>query len=151
MMRMNIGKNFYVILALGKYIFRAFGYTSGLYYKLKRLYVTSQLFKFSPTWPHWAKFVIELPCPYVCLSVCLRHRVQFFPRPLIGPEVTWSVPGLSLVLPPSLLWKLGNLETRKLGKSETRKLGNSETRKLGNLQPPPKKNNIYIFWGKINK
>ena len=33
----------------------------------------------------------------VCQDVCLRHRVQFFPRPLIGPEITWSVPGLWLV------------------------------------------------------
>ena len=24
----------------------------------------------------------------VCVSVCLRHRVQFFFRPLIGPQVT---------------------------------------------------------------
>ena len=38
--------------------------------------------------PHWANSVIELPCLCVCLDVCLRHQVQFFPRPLIGPEVT---------------------------------------------------------------
>ena len=24
----------------------------------------------------------------VCVSVCLRHRVQLFSRPLIGPEIT---------------------------------------------------------------
>ena len=40
----------------------------------------------------WAGSVIESPCPsvcqYVCLSVCLCHQVQFFSRPLIGPEVT---------------------------------------------------------------
>ena len=35
---------------------------------------------------------------YLCVVLC--HRVQFFSRPLIGPQVTWSVPGLSLVLPP---------------------------------------------------
>ena len=65
----------------------------------------------------------------VWMCVCLRHRVQFFPRPLIGPEITWSVPDLSLVLPPLETWRLGNSITRKLGNSETRK-------------PPPK--NIYI-------
>ena len=27
-------------------------------------------------------------CGDVCVSVCLRHRVQFFVRPLIGPQVT---------------------------------------------------------------
>ena len=30
--------------------------------------------EFSPTWPHWAELVIELPCPFMCLSVCLCHR-----------------------------------------------------------------------------
>ena len=35
----------------------------------------------------------------VCVCVCLRHWVQFFPRPLIGLEITLSVPGLSLVDP----------------------------------------------------
>ena len=24
----------------------------------------------------------------VCVCVCLRHRVQFFSRPLIGPQIT---------------------------------------------------------------
>ena len=28
----------------------------------------------------------------VCVCVCLRHRVQFFLRPFIGPEVTWPDP-----------------------------------------------------------
>ena len=50
---------------------------------------------FSLNRPHWADSVIESPCP----SVVLCHRAQFFSRPVIGPEVTWSVPGLSLVLP----------------------------------------------------
>ena len=51
-----------------------------------------------------ADSVIESSCPPVCVCVCLRHRVQFFFRPLIGPQVTWSVPGISLVLlPPSPL------------------------------------------------
>ena len=37
---------------------------------------------------------------HIRLCVCLRHRVQFFFRPLLGPEVTRSVRGLSLLLPP---------------------------------------------------
>ena len=45
-------------------------------------------YAFSPTRPHWAELVIESPCPSVCLWFCLRHRVQFFSRPLIGPQVT---------------------------------------------------------------
>ena len=45
---------------------------------------------------HWHRVAMS-----VCLSVCLCHRVQFFSRPLIGPEVTCSGPGLSLVPPPS--------------------------------------------------
>ena len=62
--------------------------------------------EFSLNWPHWADSVIESPCPCVtylsvCLDVRLRHWVQFFQKPLIGPEVTWPVPGLSLVLPGS--------------------------------------------------
>ena len=32
----------------------------------------------------------------VCLSVC-PLPMQFFSRPLIGPQITWSDPGLSLV------------------------------------------------------
>ena len=40
--------------------------------------------QFSPTRPHWAELGIESPGP----DVCLRHRVQFFSRPLIGPEIT---------------------------------------------------------------
>ena len=32
--------------------------------------------------------VIESRCPSVCLSVCLRHRMQLFSTPLIGPEIT---------------------------------------------------------------
>ena len=39
-----------------------------------------------------AELVLESPCPCVCLSVCLSfclcHRVQFFSRPLIGPQIT---------------------------------------------------------------
>ena len=34
----------------------------------------------------------------------VRHRMQFFFRPLIGSEVTWSVPGLSLVQPPNFFY-----------------------------------------------
>ena len=33
---------------------------------------------------------------------CLHHHVQVFSRPLICPEVSWSVKGLSLVWPPPL-------------------------------------------------
>ena len=60
--------------------------------------------------------------PSVCRSVCLRHWMHFFMRPLISPEIIWSVPmpliGPSFLppppLPPSLeTWKLGNLETHK--------------------------------------
>ena len=44
----------------------------------------------------------------VAISMCLSEGAVFF-RPLIGPEVTLSVPGLSLVIPTSLPWKLVNL------------------------------------------
>ena len=37
---------------------------------------------------HWADSVIESPCPSVSMFVCLCHQVQFFSRPLIGPQVT---------------------------------------------------------------
>ena len=55
---------------------------------------------FSLKRPHWANSVIESPCIHdVCLSVCvIRCSLS---RPLIGPEITWSVPGLLLVPPPS--------------------------------------------------
>ena len=44
-------------------------------------------------------------CMSVCLDVCLSGCLSVwaigcsFFRPLIGPEITWSLPGLSLVLP----------------------------------------------------
>ena len=77
---------------------------------------------FSLNQPHWADSVIESQC----LDVCLRHRMHFFFRPLIGPDITWSVPrpligppSLPHSIPPSLgTWKFGNLETWKLGHSE---------------------------------
>ena len=50
---------------------------------------------------YWSDLVIKLPCLSICLCHCLRHRMHFFSRPLIGAEVTWSVPGLSLHPPPS--------------------------------------------------
>ena len=87
----------------------------------------------------------------ICLSGCLcAPSGAVFLNPLIGPEITWSVPGLSLVLPPSLLWKLGHLETWKLSNSElnseTQTLRNSETQRLGNpTQPPTEKIYIHIF------
>ena len=40
------------------------------------------------------------PCPSVVPSLYLCHWVQLFPRPPIGPEITWSVSGLSLILSP---------------------------------------------------
>ena len=54
---------------------------------------------------HRADSVIELPCPCVCVCVCVSVWAigcSFF-RPLIGPEVTRSVPDLLLVLPPPTL------------------------------------------------
>ena len=49
---------------------------------------------FSLNRPQWANLVIELPCPCIgCVCVC-----KCAPS---GPEITWSVPGLSLVLPRS--------------------------------------------------
>ena len=36
------------------------------------------ILKLSPIRPHWAEWVIESPCPCVCMFVCLRHRVQCF-------------------------------------------------------------------------
>ena len=47
--------------------------------------------RFSLNRPHWADSVIESPCPFVCTSVCLRHRLHLFSRPLNGPEVTWGI------------------------------------------------------------
>ena len=40
--------------------------------KSRKLFKTNsnQNGSFSPTRPHWAKLVIESPCPCVCLSVC---------------------------------------------------------------------------------
>ena len=53
--------------------------------------------QFSPTWPHWAELVIELPCACVCLCLCVcAIECSFFSRPLIGPQTTWTDPGLSL-------------------------------------------------------
>ena len=66
-----------------------------------RDYITVLALYFSVWLYHWFSFftesadsVVELPCPCVCLSVCLCHRVHFFSRPLIGPEITWSVRGV---------------------------------------------------------
>ena len=39
---------------------------------------------------------IESQCWCVCVRVC-PLPMQFFSRPLIGPQITWSDPGLSLV------------------------------------------------------
>ena len=58
----------------------------------------------SPTRPCWAELVIELPCPSVSLSLCLSvpSGAAYFSRPVIGPQITWPDPGLSLLNPPSL-------------------------------------------------
>ena len=75
----------------------------------------------------------------VCLFVCLSVYAIgcSFVRPLIGPDMTWSVPGFSLVLPPSLSCKLGNLETWKLTNLVIQKIKNLET--LTHPTPPPTK------------
>ena len=73
--------------------------------------------------PHWADSVIELQCPSVCGSVCLfvcAIGCSFFTSLSLALRSHDQLPGLSLVLPPSLphslppslgTWKLGNLET----------------------------------------
>ena len=75
---------------------------------------------------------------HVCLSVCLRHRMQFFFRGLsLALQSHDQFPGLSLVplsLPPSL--PIGNLETWKLSNSKTKK------RKLER----EKKRKKYKYW-----
>ena len=56
---------------------------------------------FALNWPHWVAMSVWMAG---CLSVCLSVYAigcSFF-MPLIGAEITWSVPGLSLVLLPSL-------------------------------------------------
>ena len=53
----------------------------------------------------WAGSVIEFRCLFVCLCVCVfvwcPFPMRFFSRPLISPQITGSVTGLSLVNPPS--------------------------------------------------
>ena len=62
---------------------------------------------FEAHWPFWVIFTNSAPlgrvghrvamfvCLDVCVSVCLSAPSgAVFVRPLIGPEVTWSVPGL---------------------------------------------------------
>ena len=43
----------------------------------------------------------------VCVCVWCPLPMQFFSRPLIGPQITWPDPGLSLVNPPSLSYDSG--------------------------------------------
>ena len=50
---------------------------------------------FSPTRPSWSSS--RNVCPSVCLFVCLIYLPNVFFRPLIGPKITWSIPGISLV------------------------------------------------------
>ena len=62
----------------------------------------SNLFhQLGPTGPSWSRsHHVRLS---VCLCVCLRCLSKGGPRgakPLIGPQITWSDPGLSLVNPP---------------------------------------------------
>ena len=58
----------------------------------------SLLKAFSLNWLNWVDSVIESLCLDVCLCVC-AIGCSYFSRPLIGPEIIWSVPTLSLVLP----------------------------------------------------
>ena len=69
------------------------------------------MFGFSLNRPNWADSVIESPCPSVCVFAPSSPRgakevpgeqssLPLFFKPLIGPQVTWSVPGLSLPPPP---------------------------------------------------
>ena len=65
-----------------------------------------------PSGPSWSK------SRHVRMCVCLRHRMQFFFRPLIGPQITRPDAGLSLVIPPSLPYgenvKTLNLEPKNI-------------------------------------
>ena len=47
--------------------------------------------------------------PNVCPSVCLRHWMQLFSRPLIGPDMIWSVPRPLISQPPPHYAFKGNL------------------------------------------
>ena len=60
---------------------------------------TKGFHQLGPTGPSWSV------SHHVRVSVCVSapSGAVFF-RPLIGPQVIWSVPGLSLVLPSSLPW-----------------------------------------------
>ena len=48
----------------------------------KTVVVHCDFHQLGPTGPSWSK-----SC-HVRLWLCVRHRVQFFSRPLIGPQVT---------------------------------------------------------------
>ena len=55
---------------------------------------------FSPRGPSWSESRhVRL---FVCVSVECPLPMRFFSRPIIGPQITWLDPGLSLVNPPSL-------------------------------------------------
>ena len=62
---------------------------------------------FSPTRPHWAELVIESPCPFVVLCVCLCHRET----PTSGGRVDlWSkIAFLILVWDDTIFKKRGGL------------------------------------------
>ena len=57
------------------------------------------------------QFSLRVTCPSVCLSICALGCIFF--RPLIGPEITWSVPR-PLIGPPSFPPSLRDLETWNL-------------------------------------
>ena len=57
-------------------------------------------YKFSIIWS-LGRFFHRVPMS-IYLSVCLSPFHVFFLRPLIGPQITWSDPDLSLVDPPPL-------------------------------------------------
>ena len=88
----------FVCHAQGNPLDSARGWTGELWSKTNLL--KSKGIAFSLYRPHRVDSVIELQSPCVFLSVC-SIGCSFFLKPLIGPEVTWSVPGPSLVLPPS--------------------------------------------------
>ena len=80
---------------------------------------------------------------FVCLSVCAIGCSLFLGLSLaLTSHDQFQAPHWSL--PPSLSWKLVNLETWKLTNLVTQKLKNKET-----PHPPPKKN--IFFWDKLNK
>ena len=48
----------------------------------------------------WAELVLESPCPFVCFSVCLRHRVQYFQGLSLAPRSHDQIPASHWLTPP---------------------------------------------------